>query len=133
VLIVDDDASSRLGLAEIINEWGYVVETAREGMEGLEKAISYHPAIVLTDIRMPRVDGMMLLEHLGARRPEIAVVMVTAHCTTESIVAAMRLGAYDYIEKPISPERLRRVLENVAILQSLRAELGIRSHGLLRY
>src|SRR6201993_1339584 len=81
-------------------------------MEGLEKAVAWAPAIIVTDLKMPRMDGMELLDRVGELPQRIAVVMLTAQGSIESAVEAMRMGAYDYIPKPVDPVRLRTILQN---------------------
>src|SRR5215471_16952052 len=107
VLIVEDEDNERTGLSELIASWGYRTDTARDGLEGLQKATAWSPAIVITDMKMPRMGGMELMEQLAAQSQTVAVVMVTAQGTIDSAVQAMRMGAYDYITKPIDTDRLR--------------------------
>ena len=123
VLIVEDEENERSGLAEIVTSWGYRVETASDGVEGLEKASQWSPSIVITDLKMPRMGGIELLGHLGEQVQTIAVVLVTAQGTIESAVQAMRMGAYDYLTKPIDTNRLRTMLTNASALLGTRAEL----------
>jgi DNA-binding NtrC family response regulator len=123
VLIVEDEANERTGLAELISSWGYRTETAVDGLEGLEKAEQTVPAIVITDMKMPRMGGIDLLRKLGEQSQVMAVIMVTAQGTIDSAVEAMRLGAYDYITKPIDTQRLRSMLQNACALIGTRAEL----------
>jgi DNA-binding NtrC family response regulator len=112
ILIVEDEENERTGLAELVAAWGYRPETARDGVEGLEKLAAFTPSIVLTDLKMPRMDGMQLLEQLGAQTETVAVILLTAQGTIDSAVQAMRMGAYDYIAKPIDFARLRTILQN---------------------
>ena len=107
VLIVEDEENERSGLAELVTSWGYRVETARDGAEGLEKATQWSPSIVVTDLKMPRMGGIELLERLAEQADTIAVILVTAQGTIDSAVQAMRTGAFDYITKPIDTNRLR--------------------------
>ena len=123
VLIVEDEENERTGLAELVSSWGYRAETARDGVEGLEKAAQWIPSIVITDLKMPRMGGIELLERLGEQSEAMAVIVVTAQGTIDSAVQAMRMGAYDYITKPIDTNRLRTMLQNAAVLVGTRAEL----------
>ena len=123
VLIVEDEENERTGLAELVSSWGYRAETARDGVEGLEKAAQWVPSIVITDLKMPRMGGIELLERLGEQSEAMAVIVVTAQGTIDSAVQAMRMGAYDYITKPIDTNRLRTMLQNAAALVGTRAEL----------
>jgi len=114
VLIVEDEIHARTGLTELIESWGYKTEGAANGLEGLEKAIAWSPAIVVTDLKMPRMDGMELLGRLAELPQHMAVVMMTAQGSIESAVEAMRRGAYDYVPKPVDPVRLRTILHNAS-------------------
>ncbi|HET7748786.1 MAG TPA: sigma-54 dependent transcriptional regulator [Terriglobales bacterium] len=125
VLIVEDEENERVGLAELISGWGYRTETAHDGLEGLEKVELFAPGIVLTDLKMPRMDGMSLLSKLAERSESIAVIVVTAKGTIESAVQAMQIGAFNYIQKPIDFNRLKSILQNAAELRQTRTELEV--------
>src|SRR5881275_2378607 len=125
VLIVEDEENERTGLAELISSWGYATETARDGQEGHEKVSSWSPNIVITDLKMPRLGGLELLEKVAGDSQTIAVIVVTAQGTIDSAVQAMRMGAYDYITKPIDTSRLRTILQNASNLLGTRVELEV--------
>jgi len=125
VLIVEDEDNERTGLAELISSWGYRTDTARDGAEGFDRVAAFSPAIVLTDMKMPRMSGLELLEKLAAADQTIAVIVVTAQGTIDSAVQAMRMGAYDYITKPIDTGRLKNILQNASNLLGTRAELEV--------
>src|SRR5205809_7128104 len=125
VLIVEDEENERTGLAELISAWGYRAETAKDGAEGLERVTNWSPSIVVTDLKMPRMGGLELLERLATDAQTMAVVVVTAQGTIDSAVQAMRMGAYDYITKPIDTDRLRTILQNASTLLGTRAELEL--------
>src|SRR3989449_4032321 len=125
VLIVEDEENERTGLAELVTAWGYRAETAKDGAEGLEKAGSWSPSIVITDMKMPRMGGLELLERLATDANTMAVVVVTAQGTIDTAVQAMRMGAYDYITKPIDTNRLRTILQNASALLGTRTELEV--------
>src|SRR5580658_4717604 len=112
VLIVEDELHARTGLTELIESWGYRTEGAADGVEGLERIVDWVPSIVVTDLKMPRMDGMELLARIGELPRRIVVVMLTAQGSIESAVEAMRQGAYDYIPKPVDPVRLKSILQN---------------------
>lgn len=128
VLIVEDELHARTGLTELVESWGYQTEGAADGMEGLEKAISWSPSIVVTDLKMPRMDGMELLGRLAELPQRLAVVMLTAQGSIESAVEAMRMGAYDYLPKPVDPLRLKTILQNASQQQdeNLDADLEVK-------
>ncbi len=115
VLIVEDEVHARTGLTELIESWGYTAEGAADGVEGLEKISAWKPSIVVTDLKMPRMDGMELLRRIADLPERMAVVMMTAQGSIESAVEAMRTGAYDYVPKPVDPMRLRTILQNAAL------------------
>ena len=125
ILIVEDEENERSGLAELVSSCGYRAETARDGAEGLEKVASWSPSIVVTDMKMPRMGGLELLEKIATDAQTIAVIVVTAQGTIDSAVQAMRMGAYDYVTKPIDTSRLRTILQNASALLGTRVELEV--------
>ena len=114
VLIVEDDGATRSGLTELVRTWGFMAEAAADGEEGLDKITTFRPSIVVTDLVMPRKTGLELLEALRDIDPAIAVILLTAQGTVESAVEAIRIGAYDYLTKPVDPQRLRILLDKAA-------------------
>ena len=122
VLIVEDEENARTGLAELVSGWGYRTDTAADGVEALDRVAAFAPSIVITDIKMPRMDGMELAGRLAQLSQTIAVVMVTAQGTTETAFHAGRLGVRDYIEKPIDFRRLRQILTNIGEILNTRTE-----------
>jgi DNA-binding NtrC family response regulator len=111
ILIADDDESSRKGLRALLSSSGYEVELAADGQEALEKAASFHPAVVISDLIMPGLDGLGLLNALKNELPFATVILLTGHATVETAVAAMKQGAYDYMTKPVDVARLRLLIE----------------------
>ncbi len=112
VLIVEDEENERSGLADLISAWGYCTETAADGMAALEKVAVWGPAIIVTDHAMPRMTGFELLEHVANHAEGIKVILLTGQGNVELAVSAMKLGAYDFLEKPVNPHRLRTMLQN---------------------
>jgi DNA-binding NtrC family response regulator len=129
VLIVEDEPHALMGLAELISGWGYKTETARDGIEGWEKILAWSPAIVVTDLKMPRLDGLGLLGRLAEEGPNfksnIAVVLLTAQGSIQTAVDAMKLGAYDFLLKPVDSTRLRNILSNATRQRQTEIELEI--------
>src|SRR5438128_9414317 len=123
VLIVEDEENERTGLAELGSSWGYEANTAADGQEGYAKITAWSPSIVITDLKMPRMSGLELLEKIAADSQTVAVIVVTAQGTIDSAVQAMRMGAYDYVTKPIDTSRLRTILQNASALLGARVEL----------
>lgn len=121
VLIVEDEPNARTGLAELVASWGYRTSTAADGVEGWDRVQQWLPDIVVTDMKMPRMDGLELLSRITELPHPPSTVVLTAQGSIESAVDAMRMGAYDYIQKPVDPLRLR------TILQSARRQLSVDS------
>ncbi len=119
VLVVDDDPGVRYTLREILASEGLAVDEAADGDEALARFEAQPAPLVLTDLRMPRMDGMELLRRLAARSPAPRVVLITAHGSERQAVEAMKAGAYDYFRKPFETEELlavvRRALEAVRL------------------
>jgi DNA-binding NtrC family response regulator len=134
VLIVEDDAAARVGLEQLVKSWGFVAESAGDGEEALEKVTSFRPAIVITDLVMPRMDGLDLLRALQQQGADVTTLLLTAQGTVETAVEAMKEGAYDYLTKPVDLQRLKILLDKIVERQetlrevkSLRRQL--REHG----
>ncbi len=125
VLIVEDEENERTGLAELVSAWGYRVETAPDGLEALDQISQWGPSIVVTDMKMPRMGGLELLERAFSPGNAMAFIVVTAQGTIDTAVQAMRMGAYDYITKPIDTDRLRTILQNASELLGTRLELEV--------
>jgi len=104
ILVVDDERIVRDSLKEWLNEEGFSVEAASSGAEALEKLAQAHINLMLTDIKMPGMDGVTLLKKAVETFPELCVLMMTAYATVETAVEAMKLGARDYLIKPFDPE-----------------------------
>ncbi len=136
VLIVEDEENARTGLSEMISTWGYRTETARDGLDALDKVTAWSPGIVITDLKMPRMDGLELLERLADQPQPIAVVLLTAQGSIDVAVDAMKMGAYDFLTKPVDFTRLRNILTNATRQRGTERELevtrkSLRSTGLL--
>jgi DNA-binding NtrC family response regulator len=130
ILVVDDEVAERNALARLVGQWGYQVETAASAEEALEMVETWHPAVVITDLVLPEMDGVALLGQLKeAGRPPI-VLLLTGYATVESAVEAMRRGAYDYLTKPVDTVRLRVLLEKSVEQESLTREVDVLRHQL---
>lgn len=112
VLVVDDEESARTGLQELIESWGFDTAIAEDGRTALDKIKAFRPHLILTDLVMPRMDAMALLKKVDVQ--ETVVILFTAHGDIESAVEAIKLGAYDYLTKPIDIVRLKNLLEHLA-------------------
>jgi Nif-specific regulatory protein len=122
ILIVDDDASSRTELAELLHDDGYAVETAADGFKALPKLDEFAPDVVLTDLHMPGMNGLELMRRARERDPECVVIVMTAYAAVETAISALKQGAADYLTKPINVEELLVVLERALERKRLRAE-----------
>ncbi len=106
VLVVDDEASLRQTFARMLHQIGCEVTTAADGTEALQRLEVAPYDLVYLDIRLPGIDGLEVLRQVHDRYPQLAVVLLTAHASISSAVEAVRLGATDYLIKPITPEAL---------------------------
>ncbi|MBW2410112.1 MAG: response regulator, partial [Deltaproteobacteria bacterium] len=122
VLVVDDELIVRDSLKEILEEEGYTVGTAESGPQALEKLAENPYHLMLTDIKMPGMDGVEVLQKAKADYPELTVVMMTAYATVETAVEAMKIGALDYLIKPFEHETLipmvLRMYEDLEVAQA---------------
>jgi DNA-binding NtrC family response regulator len=113
VLIVEDDSAARVGLEQLVKSWGFIAEAAADGEEAMEKVTTFRPAIVITDLVMPRMDGLALLRALQQQGADVTTLLLTAQGTVETAVEAMKEGAYDYLTKPIDLQRLKILLDKI--------------------
>ena len=111
ILAVDDEPSTTEALAEMLGLWGYRVETASDGTDALKKVADFHPDVVVSDLAMPETDGLWLLRALRDELPDCPVIFLTGQGTVDAAVAAIREGAYDFIEKPVDPAKLKLCLD----------------------
>jgi DNA-binding NtrC family response regulator len=112
ILVVDDEEVMRDVLGSLLTQAGYEVSLAENGAEGLELARKGTHAAALVDMMLPEMDGMTVLEELKKTDPELVVLMITAHASVETAIAAMRRGAFDYVAKPFKHEELLHALAN---------------------
>jgi len=106
VLVIDDEQIVLDSVRKILAAESYEVDTADNGTRGIKLALKHSYDIVLTDIRMPDVGGLIVLRDIKRQKPSLPVMIITGYASVRSAVAAMKLGAADYIEKPFTPERL---------------------------
>jgi two-component system OmpR family response regulator len=102
ILVVDDDPVSRDGVAEVLVDEGYEVAVAADGQEAIALLLSFRPDLVLTDLRMPNLDGIGVLTHVKRVDPSLPVMVFTAHTTIDAERTAKQLGAQDYLNKPFN-------------------------------
>ena len=106
ILVVDDEDIVRTSCSRTLSPEGYDVRLAKNGAEGLKMASEERFDLVLTDLKMPDMDGIEVLRIIKEKWPETAVIIVTGYQTVDTAVKAIKLGAYDYIEKPFTPDAL---------------------------
>jgi CheY-like chemotaxis protein len=111
ILLADDDPDSLEGLRALLEAWGYEVEIARDGRAALERMPVVRPSAVITDVVMPRMTGLELLEAIRRNRSAVPVIVMTAHGTVEVRRHAAAMGAVAYLPKPIDTTHLRSVLQ----------------------
>jgi DNA-binding NtrC family response regulator len=114
ILIVDDEEPARQGLTALLARWGYDVDEAGDGQEALAKAAAGLPAVVVSDLVMPKMDGLELLRALKTDVPFASVILLTGQGSIDTAVTAMREGAYDYLTKPVDVARLRLLIPKAA-------------------
>jgi DNA-binding NtrC family response regulator len=134
VLIVEDEPTTRLGLTELVSTWGFTTESAADGQEALQRITSFRPSIVISDLVMPRMGVLELLHALREEGNALTIVILTAQGTVETAVEAIKQGAYDYLTKPVEPQRLKILLDKIVERQDTLREVKVlrkqlREHG----
>ncbi len=122
ILVIDDVLSVRQSLQEILGAEGYEVETAADGESGLQRVKDQPFDLVLTDLALPGLGGMDILKYLVRHQPECSCIIITGYGTIQNSVAAMRLGAFDYLCKPVDPQELRLVVSRALEHRRLKRE-----------
>jgi DNA-binding NtrC family response regulator len=125
VLVVDDDPASREGMEALLTSWGYRASVATNGAEAVERLAALAPHVVISDLVMPKLDGLELLATIKREAPGTSVILLTGQGTIETAVQAMKDGAYDYLEKPVDPGRLEVLLERAAEQADVARELRV--------
>src|SRR5690606_16667197 len=119
ILIVDDEPNLRKVLGAHLSREGYEVVLAPDGEEALARVEQGGIDVVVTDMVMPKLDGLSLLRLLVSQYPDLPVIMITAHGTVDSAVEALKLGAFDYITKPFERDELKQVIAKAARSRTL--------------
>ena len=122
LLVVDDEPSMREFLEIMLTQDGYIVRSASSGEEGLELFKVSEPSLVLTDVRMPGMSGLDLIQRLKQINPTVPVIVITAFASAEDALRAVREGAYDYLSKPFQLDDLRIIIRNALEVYRLRRE-----------
>jgi two-component system response regulator AtoC len=106
ILVIDDDPGAQAELAKLVHDLGYLPVCAESGEAGLSSFTTLHPALVLLDMRLPGMDGLSVLREIRRRAPETTVIVLSGHADVGSVVTAMKLGAADFLLKPLAPEEV---------------------------
>jgi DNA-binding NtrC family response regulator len=135
ILIVDDEPETRAPFAELLERWGHQVVQTADGHEALKLVAEMHPDLIVSDLVMPKLDGLQLVRALREEQPDTPVVIITGRGTIDVAVEAVREGVFDFVEKPLDPARLKVILqralekkETMREMQVLRRRLG-QLHG----
>ncbi len=129
ILVIDDEPEIGWIFSKILGDDGYEVISSQTGKDGIDKMQKFIPDIVFLDLKLPDRNGVSLLKEIIKINSDILVIMITAHETIETAVAAMKLGAYDYIPKPIPNERLKIIVDKAWETQKLARELTFLKKG----
>jgi two-component system nitrogen regulation response regulator NtrX len=122
ILVVDDEERIRQSLNGVLKDEGYDVEEAKDGVQALKRVESDPPDVVLLDIWMPGMDGIETLERIKTQTPNLPVIMISGHANIELAVKATKLGAYDFIEKPLSLEKVLLAVNHALLYSKLEQE-----------
>ncbi len=129
ILVIDDEAGIRKSLRMILEYAGYRVEEADDGISGLANARKQRPDCVLVDVKMPEMDGLEVLESLMLDYPGLPVIILSGHGTIDTAVKATKLGAYDFLEKPPSKDRILLTVRNALNMSNLEARVIASENG----
>ena len=124
ILVVDDERLVRWSLQQKLEQWGYHVSLAEDGASALARAQLDNPDIITLDVKLPDMTGIEVLSELRARNVQVPVIVITAFGVVDDAVRSLKLGAYDFIEKPINFDRLENALHNALETRRLRTEVA---------
>ncbi|MHB1654381.1 MAG: sigma-54-dependent transcriptional regulator [Desulfitobacteriaceae bacterium] len=127
ILVADDEMSLRIILQTVLCKAGYLVDTAENGFDALQKVREQHFEVVLLDIRMPQMDGLHCFYEIHQVQPDLPVILMTAFSSAEIAVEAMKRGAFDYIPKPFNIEEVKILVERAIHMRKLTREVDILS------
>ena len=113
ILVVDDEENARIALSKILAREGYDVASAGNGYEALNYLRGKEVELIITDINMPEMNGLSFLREVSRNHPESNVIMVTAYGEVESYIEAMNLGAFEYINKPVKIDELKKIIRKI--------------------
>lgn len=113
ILVVEDEDNTRHALTKLLTREGYIVEGVANGFEALSYLRRQSVNLIVTDIKMPRMDGITFLRELNKNFPKSNVIMITAYGGVDSYLEAMNLGAFEYINKPVQIDELKIIMEKI--------------------
>ena len=122
ILVVDDDKNIRRTVSMALESLDYFVHTAFDGKDAMVQLTGDKYDLIVTDLKMPGMNGMELLSQAIAKYPEIKIVLISAHGTVDNAVEAMKLGAVDFLQKPFTPKELRNIVHRVLETEPIRGE-----------
>ena len=125
ILVVDDDTELTDMLVAYLDQLGYTATAAYDSREGFELFQKSRYPLVITDLKMPAMDGIELMERIKAIDRKTLVIVITGHGTIESAVAALKKGAYDFIAKPFKPETLKVIVDRAMDRHTLSSQVGV--------
>ena len=134
ILIAEDNESSRQNLLELLTSWDYIVTAVEDGQQAIDALMIDRYDLIISDLRMPNVDGIKLLEYVMELSPDNLVILVTGHATVDTAVEAMKLGAFDYITKPLKDDLVKLTIERALSFARLKEEnLALKDHLKKKY
>jgi DNA-binding NtrC family response regulator len=119
ILLLEDEKITRITLTNTLRQEGFEVDNSGDGLEGINLFYQHAYDLVITDLRLPGMNGIEILRKIKENNKETIVIVVTAYATVETAVEALKLGAYDYITKPFSPDRVIAILQNIRRMKSI--------------
>ncbi|MDP3829914.1 MAG: sigma-54 dependent transcriptional regulator [Ignavibacteriaceae bacterium] len=122
ILLLEDEKITRISLTNTLRQEGFEVDNSGDGIEGMNLFDQNDYDLVITDLRLPGLNGMEILRNIKQKKNETTVIVITAYATVETAVEALKLGAYDYITKPFSPDRVIAILQNIKRMKSILEE-----------
>ncbi len=122
ILLIEDEKITRISLTNTLINEGYEVVSSGSGIEGLELFTEGNFDVVITDLRLPKMNGIEILKKVKKQAPETILIVITAYATVETAIEALKLGAYDYLTKPFSPDKLLRMLNNINQFEKVKSE-----------
>jgi DNA-binding NtrC family response regulator len=132
ILVVDDQEPVRRGLRRVLSGSGYEVETVGDAESAIDRVIEFSPDLVILDLNLPGMGGLEFVAALQERGIEATIVVLTGHASIDSAVEATRRGVFDYLEKPVNPEKLRAVVARAVERSNLRREVTLLRRELMR-